>query len=196
MGGREIPTRDGGPSDPTMKRVATLSLTALALAASAAPAAGARGCGAAADRPASATVASERATLCLLNHERRANGLRRLSANSDLRLAGARHARDMVERKYFAHTAPGGTSFVARIKRTDYIPSRASFSLGENLAWGVGADSTPRQIVRQWMDSPGHRVNILERSYRQIGVAIVRGVPIAGVDGGATYATEFGTLYR
>lgn len=179
-----------------MKRLATLALAAVALAASAGPAAGAPSCGAAADRPATATTGSERATLCLLNQERRARGLRRLSANSDLRLAGERHARDMVERKYFAHTAPGGTSFVTRIKQTDYIPSRAAWSLGENLAWGSGAASTPRQIVRQWMDSPGHRVNILQRSYRQIGVAIVRGVPIAGIAGGATYATEFGSLSR
>ena len=177
------------------RRLAALTLSAFALAAPSASAAPA--CGAAADRnPAfSSTAAAERATLCLLNRERRAHGLPRLSANGQLRIAGERHALDMVRRDYFSHTAPGGTSFVSRIKDTSYIRPDAGWSVGENLAWGAGRSSTPRSIMRQWMNSPGHRANILRRGYRQIGIAVVRGVPVAGIAGGATYATEFGALF-
>lgn len=181
------------------RRLVTTALFALAIAVPAAkPASAAVSCGPAADRnPAtSSTLAAERATLCLLNRERRAYGLRRLSANGALRLAGARHASDMVRRDYFSHTAPGGISFVSRIKETSYIRPQAAWTVGENLAWGAGSSATPRSIVRSWMKSPGHRANILKRRYRQIGIAVVRGVPVSGVGAaGATYATEFGALY-
>lgn len=180
------------------RRLAISTLSALAIAVpAAAPASAAGTCGPAADRnPAqSSTLAAERATLCLLNRQRRAHGLRRLRANRQLRLAGERHATDMVRRDYFSHTAPGGISFVSRIKDTSYIRPQRAWSVGENLAWGAGSSATPRSIVRSWMNSPGHRANILKRGYRQIGIAVVRGVPVSGVGAGATYATEFGALF-
>ena len=179
------------------RRTGTTILLALALAVPAAPASAAPSCGTAAERnPVHGSLAAaERATLCLLNRERRSRGLRGLRANSKLRLAGERHALDMVRRDYFSHTAPGGTSFVSRIRETDYIRPDAAWNVGENLAWGAGSSSTPRSIVRSWMNSPGHRANILKGAYRQIGIAIVRGVPVRGVGDGATYATEFGALY-
>ena len=181
----------------TMKRrIATFALLISAFAA-APDASAATACGAAADRnPAvSSTAAAERATLCLLNRERRAHGLGRLAANGQLRVAGARHALDMVRRDYFSHTAPGGISFVSRIKDTSYIRPDSGWTVGENLAWGAGRAASPRSIVRQWMNSPGHRANILKPGYRQIGIAIVRGVPVGGAGSGATYATEFGARY-
>ena len=102
----------------------------------------------------------------------------------------------MVQHKYFAHTAPSGESFVQRIFKTDYVPPAAAWLLGENLAWALPAESTPRQIVRAWMRSPEHRANILTARFREIGIAIVVGAPLPGRPGAATYDTEFGVIHR
>ena len=63
--------------------------------------------------------------------------------------------------------------------------------LGENLEWGTGALATPRGALESWMKSPGHRANILRRSFRELGVGVVLGVPV-GDTAGATYTVDFG----
>jgi len=164
------------------------------------PASALANCGAAADRdpavPGASVKAARSATLCLLNVQRRAHAERRLRFNHKLALAGLRHARDMVSHKYFAHDAPSGQTFVQHIFSTNYVPASASWTLGENLAWGEQSRSTPRQIVRAWMNSPGHRANILAAAFHEIGIAIVVGAPVNGTTQAATYATEFGTVRR
>ncbi|MBA2505651.1 MAG: CAP domain-containing protein [Thermoleophilaceae bacterium] len=136
---------------------------------------------------------AEKATVCLLNQERAAKGLGAVSANGDLSVAADRHAQDMVSKKYFSHDAPGGSDFVDRILRAGYVrPTSLGWLLGENLAWGSGALGTPRNIVESWMDSPGHRANVLKGEFENIGVAIVLGAPAAGVQNAATYASEYG----
>jgi uncharacterized protein YkwD len=178
-----------------MKRSLTTLLLALALAGLA-PASASANCGAADRDPSASLTAARSSTLCLLNVERRRHHLKRLRFNHKLALAGLRHARDMVQRDYFSHDAPSGQDFVDRILKTDYVPAAAAWSLGENLAWGNGSKGTPREIVRSWMRSPGHRHNILTRGFREIGIAIVAGAPVAGVGGATTYATEFGAIRR
>jgi uncharacterized protein YkwD len=136
---------------------------------------------------------TRRATLCLLNAERRRHGLPALRTNHRLAVAGKRHARDMVKRRYFSHASLSGRAFDKRIGRTGYARGRRA-SVGENLAWGTGTYATPRAIVKSWMTSPGHRANILQPLFREIGIGIVRGTPRTG-DAGATYATEFGRRF-
>lgn len=128
-------------------------------------------------------------TLCLLNRERRARGLRPLRLNRSLTVASTRHSLNMVSKGFFAHG-----NFVARILNARYVRRRQAWSLGENIAWGTGSLATPAQIVRGWMNSSGHRHNILSRSFRDIGVGIVNGAPgVAGASAtGATYTTDFG----
>ena len=133
------------------------------------------------------------ATLCLLNRKRAANGARKLRQNQRLAKAARAHAADMVRRDYFAHTAPGGVSFVDRIMRQDYVKQGQGWVLGENLAWGSYQLATPKSIVRSWMNSPGHRANILNRRFREIGIGVVDGAPVPGTAHAATYATSFGT---
>lgn len=133
------------------------------------------------------------ATLCLLNRRRAAHGARKLRQNQRLAKAARKHALDMVQRDYFAHTAPGGVSFVDRIMRQDYVKPGQGWTLGENLAWGSYQLATPKSIVRSWMNSPGHRANILNRRFREIGVGVVEGAPVPGTSHAATYATSFGT---
>ena len=137
-----------------------------------------------------ATLAS--AALCLVNQERTSRGLRPLKANRRLAKAARAHAHDMDARGYFSHDTEGGGSFVDRIRHAGYMPAHVFPTLGEDLAWGSGALGTPRQIVNGWMLSPGHRANILSRSFREAGMGVDFGDPGAGMDG-VTYALDFGS---
>ena len=134
------------------------------------------------------------ATLCLLNGERADHGLPPLSANLRLADAATVYAADLVAGTYFSHTGRDGSSVLDRIKRSGYLPRGAAFVLGENLAWGSGALATPAAIMNAWMNSPGHRANILNPDFREVGVGVVAGNPRRADGRGATYATEFGAL--
>jgi uncharacterized protein YkwD len=131
------------------------------------------------------------AILCLHNEIRTENGLPRLREHKRLRKAALGHSRDMVKSHYFEHTTPSGRTMVDRILRARYVREDQGWELGENLEWGTGSLSTPRGALEAWMDSPGHRANILRRSYRELGVGAVMGVPVGDADG-ATYTVDFG----
>ena len=96
----------------------------------------------------------------------------------------------MTRRNYFSHYSPAGGTFLDRIRRTGYLRNAQSWVVGENLAWGSGSRATPGSIVQAWMQSSGHRANILTRRFRHIGIGIAFGAP-ANV-GGRPAATEFG----
>jgi uncharacterized protein YkwD len=175
----------------TAQRLAVTSLLVLGAAAGAPAAASANGCtGADSDPAALGQAATARTTLCLLNRERAARGLRKLRADSKLRRAADGHAGDMVAKHYFDHTSKSGASFVTRIKRTGWTKSRRSWTVGENIGYGSGSLATPREMVKGWMDSSGHRANILARQFKMIGIGVANGAPTGG--NGATYATDFG----
>jgi uncharacterized protein YkwD len=118
------------------------------------------------------------------------HGLRKLRVHRSLSHAATSYAHLMVRRHFFDHVSPSGSTMMQRIKRTNYLRHARGFTLGENLAWGQGSLATPAQIVNAWMHSPGHRANILNGSYREIGIGIALGSPAGG--GGATYVNEFG----
>ena len=148
-------------------------------------------------RPGEASPAEiEVATVCLINELRADRGIRPLHLSRKLAVAGARHANDMVERRYFGHTSLDGSAFSARVIRTGYVPSDARWMLGENLAWGTGDLSTPRSRVAAWFDSLTHRRVMLEDRFHEVGVGVAQGVPyptkfsVAG-----TYAAEFGAVW-
>ncbi len=167
-------------------------LVAVALAGpGATPAAALSGqasCAGAGAHPTSARAAAfTGATLCLLNRERAQHGLRPLRSNALLALAAWRHSRDMVRRGYFAHG-----DLVGRLARVGYLRGRRSWTVGENIAWGSGPRATPRSIVSAWMRSAGHRANILNGRFREVGIGIVSGAPVPRVRGAATYTTDFG----
>jgi uncharacterized protein YkwD len=174
---------------PILCAVAVLAATLVA-----APSAMAvRACQAASATPSKVTQRTVvRATLCTLNAERDRYGLPSLKLNRKLSEAARRHARDMVRRDYFGHDSLGGGTFLERIKRSGYLRGAHSWTVGENLAWGSHERSAPRAITEMWMNSPGHRANILSGSFREIGIGLAIGGPNAGGQA-ATYATEFGT---
>ena len=134
------------------------------------------------------------AVLCLHNRERARHGLPRLRENPLLRRAAERHTDNMVSERFFDHTSPSGSTMLERIRRTGYTKRARSWALGENIAWGSGSLATAAQIHRSWMKSPGHRANILQRSFREIGIGIESGLPVrlSAAQSGATYTTDFG----
>jgi uncharacterized protein YkwD len=132
----------------------------------------------------------EQSVLCLVNAERTRRGLPRLKANDRLEDAAVKHSRDMVKRRFFAHDSPGGSSPSDRIKDAGYLKDARGWTVGENLAWGTGSYATPQRIVDGWMNSAGHKANILRSSFKEIGVGVALGAP--GHNGGATYTTTFG----
>jgi uncharacterized protein YkwD len=131
------------------------------------------------------------ATLCLLNEQRAQHGLSALSASGTLDRAADAYAKDMVDRQFFDHVSPGGGTMMDRIKAAGWVAG-GSWSAGENIAWGSGSLATPASIVDGWMHSAGHRANILNGSFGQVGIGIAAGAPQAGIRGGAgTYVTDF-----
>ena len=132
------------------------------------------------------------AVLCLHNQIRQQHNLPLLKENAKLRKAAAGHSADMVDEGYFDHTTPSGTSFVDRILGAGYAKRNDAWTLGENLAWGTGDLSSANGVMQAWMNSAGHKANILKRSYKELGIGIRLGVPTdAGV--GATFTADFGT---
>ncbi len=131
------------------------------------------------------------AILCLHNQIRSQNNLPLLKDNAKLRKAANSHSSAMVNEGYFDHTSPDGDSFVDRIIGAGYAKRNDGWTLGENIAWGTGDLSSAKGVMDAWMNSPGHKSNILKKAYREVGIGIRTGVPSdEGV--GATITADFG----
>jgi uncharacterized protein YkwD len=155
------------------------------------------GCGAAPRvlRSSADIVRTQRRMLCLMNHARARAGLAPLHPNQCLHRVASRHAHDMVNRRYFAHTTPNGWDPGRRAQASGYVPRTASWIVGENIAWGVGGAATSGWVFNAWMHSPPHRHNILGRQFRDVGIGVAPGVPAHGFHGytaRATFSVEFG----
>jgi len=113
------------------------------------------------------TVSSyESEVVRLVNQHRAQNGLPPLTANWELSRVARYKSQDMADNRYFSHTSPTyGTPF--QMIRAFGISFRTA---GENIAYG---QKTPQTVVNAWMNSSGHRANILNGSYTQIGVGYV-----------------------
>jgi uncharacterized protein YkwD len=173
---------------PFRTAVALAAALALLLVAAATASAACRNAGASTESATNRALVN--ATLCVLNAHRARHDLSALRLNRKLSTAARRHSRAMVRERFFSHDSPNGASFVDRIRATGYLEGAQSWSVGENIAYGSGSRSTPRSIGRAWINSRGHRANILSGSFREIGIGIAAGTPVGG--GGATYTTDFG----
>ena len=122
-----------------------------------------------------------RATLCLHNQVRAAARPAAACARTrTLRKAAARPlAQHGPARLLRAHHADR-RDVVDRILRADYVREDQGWALGENLAWGTGSLGTPRGAVQAWIESPGHRANILRRTYRELGIGVATRRPGLG----------------
>jgi uncharacterized protein YkwD len=135
---------------------------------------------------------AEAAAVCLVNKQRARRGIRTLKRNSSLYSAAEGHASDMVQNQYFSHLSKGGSAPAGRASAAGYTEKAKSWQVGENIAWGSGSLSTPAEIVQAWMNSTGHRKNLLRRSFREAGLAIAPGTPDPTTGSGGTYVQVFG----
>jgi uncharacterized protein YkwD len=123
----------------------------------------------------------EEQVLSLVNQERAAAGCGALRVNDALTTAARSHSRDQAETNTMSHTGSDGSSPSERARRAGYNGS----GVGENVAFGY---ATPAAVMEGWMNSPGHRQNILNCGYRVIGIGV------AAADNGRLYWTQmFGT---
>jgi len=133
------------------------------------------------------------AILCLVNRKRANAGLPALARNKRLQKAAQRHTGKMSGTGCFDHQCAGEGALGARLESVDYLTGGLlRWAYGENIAWGMDARGKPSTIVKAWMNSPGHRANILSGQFREIGVGFVSGTPSNSNANGGIYTTDFG----
>ncbi|MBB4926480.1 sigma-70 family RNA polymerase sigma factor [Kitasatospora kifunensis] len=118
--------------------------------------------------------------LSLVNTQRAQNGCGPLTENSKLQAAAQGQSDDMAARQFFDHTNPDGAGPQQRIDATGYQWS----SWGENIARG---QNNAASVMDSWMNSPGHRANILNCSFKEIGIGVHYGT------GGPWWTQDFGS---
>ncbi len=117
----------------------------------------------------------ERKIATLTNIEREQVGIPPLLWDSELRDIARSHSSDMAESDYFAHRNKVGDLATERGVRAGYLCRKGTiFGLGENLEFATG-QLTPEETIQGWMDSSGHRANMLNRSYDRIGIGFHEG---------------------
>ncbi|RSS82263.1 CAP domain-containing protein, partial [Streptomyces sp. WAC05292] len=105
--------------------------------------------------------------LALVNKERAAVGCPALTVNEQLAKAAQAHSEDMASHTTMSHTGSDGSDPGERITRAGYEWR----TYGENVAYGY---STAEQVMQGWMNSPGHRQNILNCAFKEIGVGLAQ----------------------
>jgi uncharacterized protein YkwD len=116
--------------------------------------------------------AVESTLLAKVNDIRRSRGLGALRISRGLSAAAAYHSRQMVQHGFFEHESRGGGPFWKRVERFYGSGGFRAWEVGENLAYG-SPDLSPAATVRMWMNSPGHRDNLLSRRWREIGLGVL-----------------------
>ncbi|MDT8716377.1 hypothetical protein IAI10_06880 [Clostridium sp. 19966] len=113
----------------------------------------------------SSIIAQENEVIRLVNVQRSRRGLPALSKNNSLCTVARYKSQDMINKHYFSHMSPTyGSPF--KMMETFGIKFSAA---GENIAMG---QRTPAEVMNSWMNSSGHRANILSPAYTQIGVGL------------------------
>ncbi|GIJ76988.1 Uncharacterized conserved protein YkwD, contains CAP (CSP/antigen 5/PR1) domain [Micromonospora phaseoli] len=120
---------------------------------------------AASPSPASSATSETTRVVELVNAERAKAGCGAVSIDQKLMTAAQRHSQDQADHQNMSHTGSDGSNLKARIERVDYV-ARA---YGENVAWNY---QTPAAVMDGWMNSEGHRDNILNCTYTEIGVGV------------------------
>lgn len=114
--------------------------------------------------PASGDVAR---VVALVNNERGKAGCSPVTLNAKLSKAAQAHSEDMAAHRNMSHTGSDGSDPGARITRAGYTWS----TYGENVAYGY---ATPESVMAAWMASPGHKRNILDCGFKEIGVGLAQ----------------------
>ena len=116
--------------------------------------------------PSQGTVSDyEKEVARLVNVERAKRGLQKLTLNAKISKVARIKCQDMINKRYFSHTSP---TYGSPFRMMESFGIRFS-AAGENIAYG---QKTPAEVMRGWMNSPGHRANILSSTYSNIGVGL------------------------
>jgi uncharacterized protein YkwD len=145
-----------------------------------------------------ALSAVESTLLAQVNEVRRARGLRALRISRALAAAADYHSRQMLQDGFFEHESRGGGAFWKRVERFYGSSGFRAWEVGENLAYG-SPELSPAAAVRMWMNSPGHRENLLSRSWREIGLGVLHVGAAGGAFGGSAVTVvtaDFGYRLR
>ncbi len=118
--------------------------------------------------------AKEKNTFLRHNEIRRNHNLPTFCVHPNLQRAARAHSKSMIRHDYFSHNSRNGDSFEQRLRKFGYN-TRLHYPVGENIHGGGGSYGTPRGAMRSWMNSSGHRANILNRAHRQIGIGTATG---------------------
>jgi uncharacterized YkwD family protein/spore coat assembly protein SafA len=118
--------------------------------------------------PTTAEQPFEKQVVTLVNKERAKVGLKPLTENWELSRVARTKSEDMRDKNYFSHTSPTYGSPFQMMKSFGITYKSA----GENIAQG---QTTPEAVMKSWMNSSGHKANILSKSYTQIGVGYAKG---------------------
>jgi uncharacterized protein YkwD len=136
---------------------------------------------------------ARKAIVCLLNAERKKAGENSLDPDKKLQKAAGRHTDQMDGSGCFDHQCPGEADLGRRLELVDYISGGLTrWTYGENIAWGSGKLGTPKEIVKAWMNSRPHRANLLNPSFRDVGIGFRTGTPGNGRAQGGIYTADFG----
>ncbi len=139
-------------------------------------------------------VSLEIKTLDQINLVRAAHGLQQLSLDPELSNAATAHCRQMLTNGFFGHEASGGIDFSRRVEYYYPAGSAGTYGVGENILY-VGGPVDASGIVSRWMQSPGHRENLLSPDWRQLGISVLTVGSAPGIfhGGRATVVTvDFG----
>jgi uncharacterized protein YkwD len=135
------------------------------------------------------------AMVCLHNEARAKADVALLDPDARLTAAAQGHASDMVTQEYFAHDALSGRDPFDRMRREGYIGREIVWNAGETIAWASGSYATPQSVMDAWMDETTQRLTLLAPDFRDIGVGVALGAPVArdpDASPAVTYTVDYG----
>ena len=142
-------------------------------------------------------AALESSVLQQINQVRGEHGLAPLKLSAKLAASAAQHSNEMGADGYFAHESFDHSVFWKRVAHWYSPAGKRYWTVGENLLW-ASPDVSPSHAVTMWMNSPEHRANLLNRTWREIGLSAVHLDAAAGVYGGqpvTIFTADFGTRH-
>ncbi|MDX6479594.1 MAG: hypothetical protein QOG85_104 [Gaiellaceae bacterium] len=129
-----------------------------------------------------------------INAYRVAHGLKPLQISVGLNAASRQHSLEMGAAGYFDHNSKDGTAWWRRIQRYWTPTGYSHWTAGENLLWSAPS-TTAAQAMKMWIGSPVHRRNLLNPTWRSLGVSAVHVIHAPGIYAGSDVTlitTDFG----
>jgi uncharacterized protein YkwD len=139
--------------------------------------------------------ALESSILAQINTVRAKHGKAPLKLSPALSAAARSHSQAMASKGFFSHDSANGSSFSTRVRKWYGPKGYRSWAAGENLLWR-SPDIDAAAAVQMWMESPGHRANLLRAGWREVGLGAIHAYAAPGAFGGlevTVVTADFGT---